>query len=302
MSEQVPACPLCGGNQFTKVYLGNIDSSEDPSRYFSSSRQIAGHWPIVRCNGCGLVMSNPRDSQTELSRIYQSLNDEQYQVEGSNRAILADERLRDIEGWAKPARLLDLGCSTGIFCGRAAARGWAASGADPSAWSIAQARRAFPSAAFIESTIERLDLPDNSYDVVTLWDVLEHVADPRIVLTRAFRWLAPGGLLVMNIPNIQSLTSRMMGKYWVLLLREHLWYFSPATIRRMLEQNGFVVRVVRPNQVRFSLANLFTRLSQYPHMKVLQKLAAIKAMNAVSVRFSMGEMTVVAVKPPDQTS
>lgn len=302
MSEQVSVCPLCGGNQFTRVYPGNIDSSADPKRYFSSSRQIAGHWPIVRCDGCGLVMSNPRDSQADLARIYQSLNDEQYQVEVSNRAILADERLRYIERWQKPARLLDLGCSTGIFCGRAAACGWAASGVDPSAWSIAQARRAFPSATFIQSTIERLDIPDNSYEVVTLWDVLEHVADPRIVLTRAFRWLAPGGLLVMNIPNIQSLTSRMMGKYWVLLLREHLWYFSPPTIRHMLEQNGFVLQGVHSNQVRFSLANLFTRLSQYPHMNALQKLASIEVMNAISVRFSMGEMTVAAVKPPDQSS
>lgn len=73
-----------------------------------------------------------------------------------------------------------------------------------------------------------------------------------------------GRWLFLNPPNSDSLVARALGRHWVLLLREHLWYFSPTTIAALLARVGFRCEATQPNVVRFSLANVGVRLGQYP--------------------------------------
>ncbi len=87
-----------------------------------------------------------------------------------------------------------------------------------------------------------------------------------------------------------------MGKRWVLLLREHLWYFSPATVEPLLRACGFDLVETRPNFVRFSLANIAGRLAQYPALRAAQRLPNVDWLRRPAIRFPMGEMNVVARK------
>ncbi len=296
MTLEWVACDLCAGTDFSPVYAGNLPAEDaDPLPYFSSSRRQAGHHPIVRCRGCGLWRSNPRDDPATLQSVYARLRDETYHREEANRARTAGERLRQITRFTPPARLLDAGCASGIFVAQAQRAGWQATGLDPSAWAIQQARRRCPQAGFVTGAIEhtRFAAP---FDVITLWDVLEHVASPRRVLQDLCTNLAPGGWLFLNLPNAASLPARLMGPAWVLLLREHLWYFSPATLERLLYQTGYTLVACRPNRVRFSLANIFTRLAQYPHLHPAARLAQLPGAARIAFRFSIGEMFVAARK------
>ncbi len=241
-------------------------------------------------------MSNPRDSQAELAQIYAQLTDVHYRSEIDNRVAIADERLKKISRWVRPGRLLDLGCSIGIFCGRAAAAGWKATGLDTSVWAIEQAGNEFPTVIFINGTIEEAIFPEDSFELVTLWDVLEHVTDPQAVLQKIIPWVVPGGWVMMNLPNCESLTARVMGKSWVLLLREHLWFFSPDTIDKLLSHNGFELTKCWSNWVRFSFSNILIRISQYKRMQRLYSLWKLPGFQRLGLHFPIGEMTVIGVK------
>jgi 2-polyprenyl-3-methyl-5-hydroxy-6-metoxy-1,4-benzoquinol methylase len=183
-----------------------------------------------------------------------------------------------------------------MFVAAAQARGWQARGADASAWMVERARERCPGARFDVGTLESLELDAESFDVVTLFDVLEHLDDPRAALVRVKRWLRPGGLLVMSLPNAGSRMAKLMGQRWVLLLREHLWYFSPATIDALLQRAGYELCHTRTKWVSFSLANVAARLGQYPGAvgNAARRLARVGALRRSSVRFPMGEMDVVA--------
>jgi 2-polyprenyl-3-methyl-5-hydroxy-6-metoxy-1,4-benzoquinol methylase len=291
-------CAVCGGTDFAPVYPATIEEPEaDAATFFSSSRASAGYLPIVKCRACGLVLSNPRDDEATLARVYDALADHVYESEDDNRDLDARAHLALVTSRRKPpGRLLDVGCATGIFVARAAEAGFDAMGTDASAWAIERARARAPQSRFETGTLESMTFEGASFDVITLWDVLEHVHSPFDVLARVRGWLAPSGILCLSMPNSGSVVARAMGKRWVLLLREHLWYFSPETLGRLLERAGFELVESRPKWVSFSLANVAGRLAQYrgPVSRAASRVANARLLRAASVRFPMGEMDVVA--------
>jgi len=290
-------CAVCGASAYALLYPGAIDPSEDPARYFSSSRLNAAYPDIVRCRVCGLVMANPRDDEATLARVYGQLTDETYDGEDFNRSFAAAEHQRLLLAvHPPPARVLDMGCATGFFTTQAADAGYDVTGADASQWSVERAKKREPRVKFEVGSIESLSF-DAEFDVVTLWDVLEHVHSPRAVLERIAGWLKPGGTLLMSMPNSASLVAKLLGPRWVLLLREHLWYFSPETIVKLLGSCGFDFVQNDVKWVRFSLANVAGRLSQYGGaLSALQAWSNSAALKRASIRFPMGEMNVVAKK------
>jgi ubiquinone/menaquinone biosynthesis C-methylase UbiE len=297
MSLIAVPCAVCGAQDFQLQYRGGIDPHLDPARYFGSSRESAAYPDIVRCKRCGLVMANPRDDEATLARAYRQMSDEVYEAEDFNRSFAALEHQRlVVSERTPPARLLDLGCATGFFVEKAQRAGYDVTGADASEWSIERARERCPTAHLVAGTFESLKF-EPEFEVITLWDVLEHVHSPHDVLTRVRAWLKPGGLLLMSMPNSASWTARLMGPRWVLLLREHLWYFSPDTVQQLLERSGFELRRTETKWVRFSLANVAGRVAQYGSaLGSLRNLTSLGALKRVSLRFPMGEMNVVARK------
>ena len=294
-------CELCGAEKFELMFPGTLvdPKPDDAGRYFSSSRFGADHPDIVRCTACGLVMANPRDDAETLSRVYAALADSAYDEDESSRraAAKAQRRLLHAERPA-PGRLLDLGCATGFFAASAHASGYDVTGVDASAWSIERARRRCPGATFQVGGIETLAF-EAPFDVVTLWDVLEHVHAPREALSRVASWLKPGGSLLMSMPNAASLSARALGPHWVLLLREHLWYFSPQTIGQLLSECGFELVRTDVKWVRVSLAHITRRLSQYAGLRgALAAWTRPKMLKRASLAFPMGEINVVARRLP----
>ncbi len=302
MSLVTVPCGACGGQQFQLKYPSTIsDPSDEPGHYYSSSRKRAGHLDIVRCLRCGLVMTNPRDDDETIRRVYGALRDETYDGEDEGRRRTARAFLDLIESHRRPpGRLLDIGCATGVFVALAVETGWTATGIEASAWALGRAKQRCPAATFVQSSIEDLEFSHASFDVVTLWDVLEHVPSPTNVLGRVRRWLAPEGRLFLNLPNAGSAMARLMGRQWVLLLREHLWYFDPTTLSRVLRQSGFEMIATRPNAVTFSLRNVLTRTAQYEGIagRLASRMTRLDLVNRFHVRLRIGEMQVVSRPAP----
>ncbi len=297
MTLIVVPCAVCGSQLYSLVYPATItDPAADPASFYSSSRVRAGHLDIVRCADCGLLFTNPRDDDATLARVYTSLQDATYDFEEDNRRRTAQAFFALVRHFhPQPARLLDIGCASGLFVEVAARSGWQVTGLEASSWAVTQARQRAPQATFVTGMLEDASFTDASFEAITLWDVLEHVRSPREILLRVSEWLTPDGWLFFNLPDANSRPARWMGKRWVLLLREHLWYFSPTTLARLVEQCELELVCVRSNFVHFSLANVLGRLAQYPGAsgRAAQRLSRWKLMRQIKVRFPMGEMNAV---------
>jgi SAM-dependent methyltransferase len=137
------------------------------------------------------------------------------------------------------ARLLDVGCNVGYLVAAAAARGFRAHGLDGSAAAVAVGRERLG----VDVRCARLHagvVDEASEDVVVFNHVLEHLPDPGAALRAAAGWVRPDGWLVVGVPNFASPLARVAGTRWSGLVPEqHVWHFTPAALRRLVEASGF---------------------------------------------------------------
>jgi SAM-dependent methyltransferase len=138
----------------------------------------------------------------------------------------------------------------------------------------------------------------DSFDVVTLWDVLEHTPDPMATLREAARLLRPGGLLVVNYPDYGSAVARLMGRRWVFLLTVHYYYFTRSTIRAALERVGCSVLQIRPHIQRLELDYVLHRAAPYvgAPARLLRRMAGALRIGGTQIPYWMGQTLVVARK------
>lgn len=209
---------------------------------------VAGAHRLVRCR-CGLrALDRDPDAAAALDDNEAMYGGEEYNefyrgVKGTllrryARDLDAIERLR-------PAgAMLDVGCSYGWFLSVAAERGWQAVGVEATDATAAEARETGLDVR--TGTLAQAGFADATFDVVCLWDVLEHVPDIDDFLAEVRRVLKPGGLLALQSPNIRSVMARQAGAHWSwLLLPQHVWHFTPRSIRATLERRGFAVERLR---------------------------------------------------------
>lgn len=177
-------------------------------------------------------------------------------IEAFNKGL---ERLNNFK--SEKGRLLDIGCGLGIFLHMAKIEGWVPCGIDISPYAVQYAREKFDLEVYNKGELKEAEFPPNSFDVVTLWDSLEHLPDPLGQLKEIHRILKDDGLIMLNIPNEASLL-RIMAKllyeitkgkltYPVRKLYHiyHIYYFDPRTVKNLLEKGGFEIVSVEGNTI-----------------------------------------------------
>ncbi len=207
---------------------------------------------LVQCEDCGLVYVNPRPDPRELYALYGEtyFHNNQSGVVGYTN-YLKDEpnirrtfagRLQRLSQFIKPGKLLDVGCAAGFFLDEARKAGWQVQGLDVSSFAVQYAAENFK-LDVQQGSFTDLPFPSNSYDLISMWDVIEHVPNPKSYIARAAELLKKGGVFVMATPDVDSIPARLTGKRWVgfKLSEEHVYYFSARTLGKMLEEAGFEV-------------------------------------------------------------
>ena len=257
-------CNLCGAEDSVVRYPSTIVQGVGGDwRAFRCTHSGYGrHHTIVQCQRCGLVYTDPRPQGHDIVETYQAVEDPLYLEEREGRVLTFEHHLKPLERLTGPPDgrpLLDVGCYTGIFVEIAARHGWEAWGVEPSRWAVEQAHA--QGLHVVQGTLETVSLPEAYFDVVTMWDVIEHVTDPRGTIQRAYGLLRPGGLLVVHTIDIDSLFARLMGARWPWLMEMHVYYFSRRTLRAMLEQCSFHVLSDRPQGRYLRLGYLMNRVS-----------------------------------------
>jgi 2-polyprenyl-3-methyl-5-hydroxy-6-metoxy-1,4-benzoquinol methylase len=226
----------------------------------------------VQCDLCGLVWSLEQPNSAALAEMYgQSyFKGETYLDYAADQTIIeanARARLRALDPLVKPPGLIiDVGCATGFFLNVARAAGWTAKGVELSDYAAAYARNDLGLDVF-HGTLTEAAFPSESAQLVTLWDVIEHVPDPMQTLREAAALLEPGGILVISTGDINSFISRMLGARWRLITYDHLFYFSAKSIVAYVRAVGLELvkirypgRLVSPSLVMHMFLNHYVRI------------------------------------------
>ena len=258
--EFVP-CNLCGEDNTEVLFQGK------DRRY-----AVPGEVGIVSCRQCGLVYTNPRPDMKEISRYYPVAHYGAYQPYNKTtyRAfvymadrfygtsarsdnipwlyrvlgqILARE-VRGIPRLVPGGKILDVGSANGRMVHLFRDVGWDAEGVD---FDEQVTQRTGGTGIKIHcGSFFDVRLPKRSYDVIRFWHVLEHLHDPRRAIQISWTLLKESGLLILGLPNFRSWQRRLFGPYWRNLdAPRHLYHFTPATISRMLSENGFEITKIR---------------------------------------------------------
>lgn len=260
--EHVP-CGLCGADDCETVYEAQYDQQKDfdfVEKFRASGDELLID-RLVKCRRCGLHYVNPRLRGDIILTGYTEGEDATYVSQLAARERTFDGALVEIEGLAGGrGRLLDIGTAAGAFVAAAVRRGWDAEGCEPNRWLAESGARHYGIRIRQGSVFDQAYAP-GSFDVVTLWDVIEHTTDPRAVLEKCREVLKPGGLLIVSYPDIGSWIARVLGRRWLFLTSVHLWYFDRATIARLLESAGFDEQATRRLYQRLELDYVLQRAS-----------------------------------------
>lgn len=296
-------CNLCGLDDWRVRFEATDKNAKRPDSedFRCTCAGYGSHLRIVECQHCGHVYANPRWEADELLNAYEDVKDETYVAERFGRKRTFARHLHLLERFAGSADgrlLLDVGAYTGVFVETALEYGWRAIGIEPSHWaaSIAQ-KEGIP---VIQGTLDSPELEDRRFDVITMWDVIEHLIDPSAELKKSFHLLEPGGLLAVHTMDIESLTARLMGERWPWLMDMHIHYFSRRTLTKFLEKSGFKVIWSGAQGRYLSLGYLGTRVSglSQPLGRLIDGVVGRSGLNGVNVPVNFGDLiTAIAMRP-----
>ncbi|HET7220848.1 MAG TPA: methyltransferase domain-containing protein [Vicinamibacterales bacterium] len=255
------SCPLCGGTDYGVIHEARYEDEKDVDlvQKFRASGDELLIDRLVQCTACELQYISPRLRGDLIMSSYADGEDEVYVSQVAARVRTFDASLAQIEKLTGgTGRLLDIGTAAGAFLAAAQARGWDAEGCEPNRW-LANWGATRYGVKIRPGGVFEQDYAPASFDVVTLWDVLEHTTDPKAMLERCLLLLRPRGLLVVNYPDIGSWIARALGRRWLFLTSVHLHYFTRRTIVRILEATGFTVATIRPHVQRLELDYILSR-------------------------------------------
>ncbi len=296
------ACNLCGNNQTRLRFPSTVADDMLPTAveaFRCTSPGYGRHHTIVQCKNCGLVYTNPRIDGSKILDSYEAVEDPLYLEERDGRVLTFERHLRPLEKLhAPPGKLLDVGAYTGVFVEIAAQHGWEAWGVEPSHWAVGQA--CARGLHMIEGTLATSGLADASIDVVTIWDVIEHLTDPFAEVQQAYRLLKPGGLLVVHTMDIDSLFARVMGGRWPWLMEMHVYYFSQRTLQAMLAKAGFQVLRSEAQGRYLRLGYFATRIAGFSPLlgRLFGRVFRALRFDETPIPLNLGDLvTAYALKP-----
>lgn len=199
---------------------------------------------LYRCPACGLLFA-PFENADSLEQLY---DDEYFEEYAAGESYDDDEAQRRHEARIRVAlvreyldtgRLLEIGTASGYFLDEARAAGFEVQGVEPGEAMARQARERF-GLDVKTGIVEHVDLPENGFDAVCAWHVVEHLAGPERALERIKRALRPGGYLLLEVPNLESVNAHRWGKKWVNLdLGHHVAHYRRSSLEALLSRTGF---------------------------------------------------------------
>jgi 2-polyprenyl-3-methyl-5-hydroxy-6-metoxy-1,4-benzoquinol methylase len=215
-------CRLCDNTTLSKLYRSNQHD-------------------LLKCSICGLVQVKDKPSMEELNKIYELSYFSHNKYKDARTLEYENKRRLDfVKQYASSSQetLLEAGCGAGNFLS-IAKHEYTVSGFDLSEAGVKIARDNNPdiSERIWSQPLEELDQPSESFDIICMWDVIEHIWDPYSTCENLFRYLKPNGLLFLSTPNIGALTAHLMKQNWAFMTPpEHLSFFDKHSMHYLFQE------------------------------------------------------------------
>lgn len=295
-------CAICGtlGNA-QLLYPARVRAETFAPQTFSARRlPDREHYRVVKCATCGLVRSDPAADPGVLEQLYaRSSFDYRDQVAGLRRTYRRYLDVLDRYGAAKTG-LLEIGCGNGFFLEEALAAGFAeVSGVEPSRSAVELAGEGVRSSIVCDVMRAGLFGP-GEFDVICLFQVLDHLPNPGEVLDECRRALRPNGLILCLNHNIDALSARLLRSRSPIIDVEHTYLYSPRTIAELFGQHGFAVERIGSAVNTFGLGYL-AWLTPFPRTlksSLLSVFSAVPALRDLELSLPFGNLYVIA-RPAD---
>ncbi len=224
-------CNLCGSDDMKEVFT--IEGSN-----------------FVQCRKCGLVYQNPQPVFSDLQRRY-GKNYFEYEIENERNFFrlmllgLKDINFEKLESGILNtsmggARFMDIGCATGMLLSHMKSRGWITKGVELCRESAEYGIRERGLDIHI-GPVENSGTESDSFSVIHFSHLIEHVPDPMALLKEVHRILVPNGYAIVTTPNFHGFQAKLLKKNWRSAIPDHLFLFTPATLREMLKKTGFEI-------------------------------------------------------------
>ena len=306
-------CPNCGKNDFDVLFDSNRDSKdfnvpfiynmEEPDfqegmeGYLVPGGKYDRH---VKCKNCHLVYVNLIEKVSKINEYYSKARNAHASTIAESYLRTGKSQVHLIKKYGCGTSLLDVGCAQGFFLFEALKAGYITKGVELCREAAEYAVKEFGLEVEV-GRFEEMQYPGDYFDVVTLWQVLEHLPQPLTVLKEVHRVLKPGGLIVVSMPNIGGIPAKILRRKWWDIKRLHINQFTPETLTEILRNGGF--KNVSPVSYRgfVSLSILVTMILKY--LKVYERLRALsapesilgKVMNKIMLVYSSRLNHIVAI-------
>jgi len=266
-------CPGCGQNDFEVLFESNLENSDfrgaGETVYMLWGEKHGRH---VKCKNCHLIYVNPIEKGSNINEAYSQRKSFDAAIIKGSRLRATESQVELVKKYKDGVRLLDIGCGEGFFLFNASKAGYTAKGVELSQGAAAYAKKEFD--LDVEAKpFEELRFPENHFDVVTLWQVLEHVPYPLMVLKEVHRILKPEGLLVVSTPNIEGMPAKILRKRWWEIRRLHINQFTTKTLTDTLQNAGF--KNISSVCYRESISLLYLLIPILRYLRLYESLKAL---------------------------
>lgn len=259
LKNVITNCRICSANDFSNKFIVNLV-------------------PIIKCNNCSLVQIGIDLDAQDLEKIYApSYFDRGKYIDDLSQKLEHDRRISILHnlGLTKTSNILDFGCADGGFI-KASKMYFELWGTDLSSKAIDLARSRNPelTSRLEVDALNKCIYTENYFDAIVLWDVIEHINNPSMLLCELSKFLRNGGLLILSTPNYDSLSAKLFDKRWAFLTPpEHVCYYGNTTLDNLCIKLGFQKLSSKSLGKWVNLGFLLNKFSRiYPNYKFLNKL------------------------------
>ncbi len=288
------SCPVCDSSDYDILYRPWVHI-DDPARLYSAASGIPGTQTLVKCRNCGVIYENPRYPGKVIIQSYMASEEAGHDSQYEMRVRSFDAALRRLAARlpGKGARVLDVGTAGGAFLEAAERFGYEAHGLEPSRYLVEQGKRR--GLRIEQGTIESHGFSPGRFDMVTLWDVIEHLPDPKMALLEIAKLLKPDAVLLINYPDIGTWQARLAGRRFWWILSVHLHHFTRESIADICQRTGYTAFHFQRHWQILELGHLEQMTVRYkiPFSRLIMRLTP-GFIQRIPVRYYASQTTALA--------
>ena len=250
-------CPVCGSQKYNILYKDNL-SPKRPLIGYNFTLEAKKTFRIIQCIECSHAYCSP--TPNNIYENYIKVVDDVYLKDTSSRITSAKKVIETLLPYKKNGRLLDIGCSTGDFL-KVASKYYECEGLEISKWAVKIARQN----RFIINELLLANLNINkTYDIITLWGVIEHFEDMQREIRLLRKHLNKKGVVALWTGNVDSYIVGLLGRKWWHFIGQHLHFFTAKSIDKLFLNNGFTKIYYGTYPYVKSLQSISYSLNVYP--------------------------------------